>query len=98
MGLASQKLSRRLADSLRAIATLQPSMVQVELQQGQIVRAQVSTEEEVASQAAIEVRDRPKTENPSLTLVTSSGGAAGFGFGPSVFLGLGKRCTQFLSE
>src|SRR5262249_38072964 len=56
--LASQELRWRFPHTARAIASLQSSVVQVELQQGQIIRAQMATEEEVASQAAIEVLDQ----------------------------------------
>ena len=53
--LAAQKLSWRLAHALGTVAALQPSVVQVELQQRQIVRAQVPAEEKVGPQPTVEV-------------------------------------------
>src|SRR4051794_35800482 len=47
--LPGQELGRGLTHALGAIAALQPAVVQVELQQGQIVRAQVAAKEKVGS-------------------------------------------------
>src|SRR5436305_10501593 len=53
--LPGQELRRGLTLAVGAIAALQPAVVQVKLEQGQIVRAQVAAKEKVTSQATIEV-------------------------------------------
>ena len=53
--LPGQELGRCLSHALGTITSLQPPVVQEELQQRQVIRAQVSPEEEVTPKPAVEV-------------------------------------------
>src|SRR3954451_23515137 len=65
--LPCQELRRGLTLAVGAIAALQPAVVQVELQQGQIVPAQVAAKEKVTSQATVEVLHQGTNEAPPQT-------------------------------
>ena len=57
MGLAAEQLGGALADALRPIAAQEATMVEEKAQQVQVVVADVATQEEVISQAAVEILD-----------------------------------------
>ena len=57
MGLAEQQLGGALACPLRSIAAQEAAMVEEKAQQVQVVVADVATQEEVISQAAVEILD-----------------------------------------
>ena len=53
--LTGQQFGRRLSHPLGTITAFQPPVVQDELQQRQVIRAQVAPEEEIAPKPAVEV-------------------------------------------
>ena len=55
MLLSGQQFGRTLAHPLGTLTALKPTMVQKELQQRQVVRAQRATQKEVAAQTTVEV-------------------------------------------
>src|SRR5260370_34705282 len=57
MTLPAQQFGRAFVDTLGMLAALEAAMVEKELQQGQVVRAEVSAQEEVTAQSAIDVLD-----------------------------------------
>jgi hypothetical protein len=57
VGSAGQQLGRTLADSLGMLAAEKPSVVEEELQQGEIFRVSVSAQEEVVAESAVEILD-----------------------------------------
>src|SRR5260370_35927843 len=57
MTLPAQQFGRAFVDAFGMLAALEAAMVEKELQQGQVVWAQVSAQEEVAAQSAIDVLD-----------------------------------------
>src|SRR5260370_26977549 len=57
MTLPAQQFGRAFVDAFGMVAALEAAMVEKELQQGQVVWAQVSAQEEVAAQSPIDVLD-----------------------------------------
>ena len=57
MRLAAQQFGRAPPHALRVFAAQEPPVVEEELQQVQIVRTQVTPQEEVVAQAAVEILD-----------------------------------------
>ena len=55
MRLAGQQFGRTLADPLGSFAPQETTMVEEELEQGQIVRPQMPAKKEVAAQPTVEV-------------------------------------------
>src|SRR5713101_2213847 len=57
MTLPAQQFGRAFVDAFGMLAALEAAMVEEELQQGQVVRTQLSAQEEVAAQSAVDVLD-----------------------------------------
>src|SRR5580658_6096394 len=57
VGLASQQLGRTLVNALGMFAAQKAAMIEEELQQLQIARAHVPTQEKIAAQSAVDVLD-----------------------------------------
>src|ERR1019366_6524318 len=58
MAWAGQQLGRAFAGSFGALASWETAVVQEELQQSQVVSAQMAPQEEVAPQAAVDILDQ----------------------------------------
>src|SRR5437867_10147139 len=57
MGLAGQQLGRTVIDAVGMLAAQEPAVVEKELQQREVVGAELSAEEEVVAESAVEVLD-----------------------------------------
>ena len=57
VGLAGQELCRTFADTIGAFAAIEAMVVEIELEQVQVIGAEVSAEGEVVSQTTVEVLD-----------------------------------------
>ena len=57
MGFSMKQLGGTLADAFRVLAPQKPAMIEEELQQRQILRSQMASQEEIVAEPAVEVLD-----------------------------------------